>query len=320
MDSTIPKIRHAHASTIRSKLMLEVAAEMVLGQPNRYTQIKISPQVDDGTLPIHLTAASTTQGIEDVVAGRASTGIANPATMLSLAYRGRGPFKTPQPVRAIAVIPSLDHCMMAVTRESGLTYFEDIPAKRYPLRIAAREIVDHCMFNVLDDVMAACGFSMDDVRSWGGDLRHVLHSRSERLAFVGPDAANAIYDEAVHNWIDDAVGAGMTILTFQESTLRKLQALGYRPGVLRKSMYPCLPHDIVTLDFSGWTIYVRDDAPDWLVTRFCAGLEARKHAIPWQEPGPLPVERMCREGEDTPCDVPLHPAAEAFWRKQGYIP
>ena len=28
----------------------------------------------------------------------------------------------------------------------------------------------------------------------------------------------------------------------------------------------------------------------------------------------LPLERMCKDGPDTPLAAPLHPAAEAFWR------
>jgi TRAP-type uncharacterized transport system substrate-binding protein len=55
------------------------------------------------------------------------------------------------------------------------------------------------------------------------------------------------------------------------------------------------------------------------VTQICAGLDARKARIAWEEPGDLPVERMAREALDTPQCVPLHPAAERFWRSRGYL-
>jgi TRAP-type uncharacterized transport system substrate-binding protein len=86
-----------------------------------------------------------------------------------------------------------------------------------------------------------------------------------------------------------------------------------------KSEFPRLTADVLTLDFSGWTVFVREDADDTLVTRICAALEARKARIPWDGEGPLPVERMCREAPDTPQLVPLHPAAERYWRKRGYL-
>ncbi len=87
----------------------------------------------------------------------------------------------------------------------------------------------------------------------------------------------------------------------------------------RESAYPKLPHDVLSLDFSGWTVFVHAEADDALVTQICAGLDARKARIPWEEPGHLPVERMAREALDTPQCVPLHPAAERFWRSRGYL-
>jgi TRAP-type uncharacterized transport system substrate-binding protein len=88
---------------------------------------------------------------------------------------------------------------------------------------------------------------------------------------------------------------------------------------LRKCTFPGLPNDLLTFDFSGWPIFVRTDLPDALVSRICAALDARKHLIGWDGEGPLPVERMCRDADDTPQQVPLHPAAERFWRERGYF-
>jgi len=48
-------------------------------------------------------------------------------------------------------------------------------------------------------------------------------------------------------------------------------------------------------------------------------LEARKDRILWQGQGPLPLEHMCRDTPEGPLDLPLHPAAERFWRAQGYL-
>ena len=80
------------------------------------------------------------------------------------------------------------------------------------------------------------------------------------------------------------------------------------------------PGDVVSLDFSGWAVFTRADAPDDFITAFCRALEARKDRIPWQGEGPLPLERMCRNTADAPLVIPLHPAAERFWRDCGYLP
>ena len=64
---------------------------------------------------------------------------------------------------------------------------------------------------------------------------------------------------------------------------------------------------------------LRLSRPGVRLGRVGAGLVARKHNIPWEGEGPLPVERMCQDAADTPIDVPLHPAAERYWRKCGFL-
>jgi TRAP-type uncharacterized transport system substrate-binding protein len=140
-----------------------------------------------------------------------------------------------------------------------------------------------------------------------------------RFQSVERGDANAIFDEASDAWVDAALQAGMTILPLSEALVRKLEAIGYRRGVLSKDVFPRLPADVLTIDFSGWPIFVHRDAPDDLVAQICAALDARKDRIPWQGQGPLPIERMCRDAPDTPLDVPLHRAAEQYWRQRGYL-
>lgn len=307
-----------HAPTIRSRVVLEIAAELVAAnQPRHQAKVLLRDHGEDW--PICLSGQSTMDAIDDVVAGRVTMAFTNPSAVLTLAHRGQSPFKAPQPVRAIAVVPSLDQYMFAVKSETGLVNFEDIGTQRYPLRIAGRSQRDHCLHMILNHVAQASGFSMADVEAWGGRFHYALTSRGDRLAHVKNGTVDALFDEAVQNWIDDAIDNGMTILGFTEPTLRKLEAMGYRRGILRKSLFPKLPRDITTIDFSGWAMFVHADAPDKLVTQICAGLDARKHLMPWQGDGPLPVERMCRDEEDAPLGVPLHPAAEKFWRQKGYI-
>ena len=96
--------------------------------------------------------------------------------------------------------------------------------------------------------------------------------------------------------------------------------MGFRRGVIPKAEYPNLPEDVMSLDFSGFPVYTHADTPDQVITGFCAALEARKDRIPWEEEGPLPLERMCLDTIEGPLGIPLHPAAERFWREQGYLP
>lgn len=320
-SSDTPIDNWASATTTRARIALEIASELVAVPDQLHRQAKVLlRKVGDTEWPICLFASSTIEGIDAVTAGEASLAMINPAAILNLAYRGTGPFKGPQPVRAIGVIPSFDQYMFAVKAETGLTCFEDIATQRYPLKISVRVQADHCLHVILGHVAEAAGFSIEELKSWGGDIRHELKSRGvSRVETMARGGGDAVFDEAVHGWINEAIDAGMTILSLSEATMTKLEAMGYRRGIISKTTFPGLAGDILTVDFSGWTIFVHADLPDDLVTQMCAGLDARKHNIPWQGEGPLPVERMCRNDPDTPLDVPLHPAAERFWKECGYL-
>jgi TRAP-type uncharacterized transport system substrate-binding protein len=310
--------------TTRSRVVLEIASELVADRGLPYNQAKVLLRSQGSAdWPLALFGSSTKEGVDAVVNGEAGLAIINPASVLALAANGASVFKTPQPVRPITVIPSYDNYVFAVRGDLGLETLEDIATKRVPLRLSLRGHADHSLHLMLDDIAAAAGFSLKDIVAWGGGVR-----REDRLPpFPYRDKfkslvrgeIDAIFDEAVNTWIEEAVAAGMIILPLKEETVRKLEAMGYRRGVIRKSDYPTLPADVLTIDFSGWPIFVHADAPDELVARICAALEARKHLIPWQGEGPLPLERMCRESPETPQLVPLHPAATRFWRERGYL-
>ena len=310
--------------TTRSRVVLEIASELVADRGQPYNQAKVLLRTQGNTdWPLALFGSSTREGIDAVVKGESALAIINPASILALALNGTSVFKSPQPLRVITVIPSYDNYVFAVRPEFGLTCLEDIAVKRPALRISLRGHADHSLHLMLDDIAAAAGFSLADIKAWGGDVqledKLPPFPRREKFQALVRGDIDAIFDEAANTWVQEAGEAGLTILPLREATVAKLEAMGYRRGLIRKAEYPILPSDILTIDFSGWPIFVHADTPDDLVTRICAALEARKHLIPWQGEGPLPLERMCRETEETPQLVPLHPAAEAFWRGRGYL-
>lgn len=308
----------ASASTMRSRVVIEIAAELVAAdQPLRQARVQLRAKGADW--PVNLYAGSTMEAIEQVVSGQAQLSMVNPAAILALAYRGTGPFRVPQPLRTIGVIPSLDSFVFAVRESCPLASFEDIGQGKYPLRISVRDQPEHCIHMMLDHVMTAAGFSTRDFLDWGGELRHEVRPRGPRWQAYDAGLVDAIFDEAVDEWGEEAIRRGMKFLPLGPEALGKLEAMGYRRSVITPRTVPGLAADVVTLDFSGWPIYVREDLPDPLVGQICAALDARKHLIPWQGSGALPVERMCRDGADTPLDVPLHPAAERAWRERGYL-
>lgn len=310
---------------IRSRVVLEVAAELVAlpDQPLRQAKVLLRAQgVEPSDWPLRLFGSSTQEGIDAVVSRECALAIVNPSSALTLAYRGSRPFGAPQPVRVVAVLPSQDEFVFAVHPRTGLTRFEQIFEERRPLRVSLRGQRDHYLHTMLEHVAEASGASLGDVEKWGGRLQmegSLPYPNSEKFARLVSGEIDAIFDEGVYEWLDAALSAGMRILGLSEATLARLEAMGYRRSRLQASRYPLLGRDVPTLDFSGWPIFVHAELPDLTVTQICQALEARKHLIPWEGEGPLPLDRMCRDTSATPLDVPLHPAADAFWRGRGYL-
>ncbi|HEY2919996.1 MAG TPA: TAXI family TRAP transporter solute-binding subunit [Candidatus Binatia bacterium] len=321
-NSTETTSRSVGRDTIRSRLVLEVASELVdrPGWAYRQARVNLRQQGEEGW-PVSLFGSDGPAAINEVARGEVQVAIINPAGFLALAVRGTGPFAAPISLRAITIIPSPDQLAFAVTERTGLTSLHEIRERRFPLRVSMRGQRDHALHPVVKEVLAAADFSLDDIVSWGGQVRYDdgLPSKDNRLGAMQRGEVDMIIDEAVRGWVNSAAETGIRVLPLDESVLSKLEEVGFRRAVIPKARYPKLSDDVPTLDFSGFAVYTHADAPAVIVTAVCAALEARKDRIGWQEPGPLPLERMCRDTPDGPLVIPLHPAAERFWRERGYL-
>lgn len=322
--ATDPTPRTVNAANMRARFIMEMAAAMVADDDQVYREPELYIGTDgESGVPVDLSASSTLDGVTRVVGGEIDLCFLNPSSALTVACRGKGTcFTEPLPLCAVTVLPSRDQCMFAVHASTGLTHVEDIGREKYPLKIGMRGRAEHWLNIMLEDIFKACGFSIAELESWGGEVRragHIPRPDTQKFKDLVAGKLTGVFDEGVHGWADFATPAGLTVLKFEDETLAKLEDMGYRRDLLEKAIYPNLPEDIPTLDFSGWPIFVREDADDDTVRRFCAGLEARKDMIPWEGTGPLPLDRMCSNTPEAPLGVPLHRAAEKFWAGCGYL-
>jgi TRAP-type uncharacterized transport system substrate-binding protein len=317
--------RFERPPSIRSLIMLEATAAMMRGRkrPSFGTQVEISlrPQ-GDNRWHARFLASDTPEGIDAVANREADLAIINPSAVLTLAYRGTGAYRRPLPVRAVTVLPQYDFFMFAVPADSGLRYVEEIAEKRYPLKVSIRgQEPDHSVHLVLADILAAAGCPLADFESWGGEVFYDagMASGANRLGAVATGERTAIFDEAWPVWGVKALGQGMTFLSLREPALERLTAMGYRRSTITPESAPGLDRDVEVIDFSGWPLFCHAEASDELIERFCAALDEQRDVIPWDGPGPLPLERMCGNHPDAPLDVPLHPAARRYWSAKGYL-
>ncbi len=320
MEARVPM----RAATIRSRLMLEVASELVGdrdGWPQKQAMISLREQGDEDW-GITLFASDAPGSVDAVMSGRSQVGIVNPGAVLAMAHRGTGPYPEALPLRTITVLPQFDQLGFAVAERTGLKTLRDLAERRYPLKVSLRGQRDHSVHMITNVALNAIGVSLDDIVAWGGEVRYDpgLPYTDARIGAARRGEIDAIFDEAMPSFAPKALDIGMRFLGVDEEHLRQLEEMGLRRVAITREEFKALPEDIWSVDFSGWPVFAREDLDEGIIAKFCAALEARKDRIPhYGTPGPLPLRDMCTDTRDAPMMVPLHPAAERYWRQQGYL-
>lgn len=302
--------------------MLEVASELVGVESWEAKQARIDLRAQGASdWEVSLFASDGNDGLSEVLAGRSTFAILNPATALRSGVR-RLTQTDDLPVRAIATIPSFDQFGIAVPRDLGVATLADLIAARPTLTVSLRGArPNHSVHMVLDDVLTVHKATIGDFESWGGTVRYdegLPHGKI-RAAAIKAGEADAIIDEGIYNWVELAYENGLGFLSVDNGALGELEKLGYRRGLIDRDRFPMLPNDVVTLDFSGFLVYARSDVGDEVVTEFCRALLARAGRIPWQGGDALPLRSMVSDALDAPIPIPLHPAAQAFWQSHGLV-
>lgn len=270
-------------------------------------------------------AADGFRELKAVAQRKVSLAWINPSVAATMAFKGKGPFSKPLPLRAIAVFPSYDVMGFAVHESIGITSLSQIRKERIPLRLSTgqttKQALAHSptMFTV-GAVMKAAGLTLADIRKWGGKIQSVSRpSHPDRRAAIQDGSINAVFDEGIKSWGQTAVDHGFRYLPVDGEVLERLMGMGYRPSVVPKSRFQGMAKDVKTVDFSGWPMVVHADMPDDVAYALCEAIEARKGLMPTDNYKPLEIAQLCANDEETPCDVPLHPGAERFYRERGYL-
>jgi hypothetical protein len=137
-------------------LVLEVASELVDQPEWRYRQARVALREQGGDgWPIVLFGSDSPAAIAQVASGEVQVALINPAAPLALALGGKGPFREPIALRAIAVIPSPDQLAFAVAKQAKANSLCEIRERRLPLRVSIRGQMDHSLHLVIKEVLSA---------------------------------------------------------------------------------------------------------------------------------------------------------------------
>ena len=145
-----------------------------------------------------------------VAKGDLEMSMVNPSAFLTQAYRGVGLFKEPLPLRVVACYPSWDRFVFMIHPRTGLTSLSQIKERKYPLRLSIREDATHSTRVLLDQALEIYGFTLADLESWGGSLQLNGGPGDERrMAALKDETIDAVFDEGLVLWFDDALSRGM---------------------------------------------------------------------------------------------------------------
>ena len=270
-------------------------------------------------------AADSFRELKLLAGGKVSVAWINPSASVTLAYKGTGPIGRPIPLRTIAVFPSWDVMGFAVHQSTGVVSLEQIKKERVPLKLSTgptgeREMIESPVTFMVHSALKAAGFTVADLRKWGGKVQEVSRpSHPDRRAAIEKGTINAVFDEGIKSWGQTALDHDFRYLPIEGAVLKRLKAMGYRPGILPKTFFKGMKENIPTIDFSGWPMVVRADMPDGIAYALCEALEARRKVIPTDNFKPLKISQLCANDAEAPFDVPLHPGAKRFYRERGYL-
>ena len=305
------------------------AAEGVLQTDSRLgnaVRLSLAARTSDKKDGVSLSfATGSMREIVAVAQGKISLAWVNPSVLLTMACRGKGPFRKRYPLRAVAVFPSHDVVAFAVHESTGITALSQIKKEGFPLKLSTRRVdrlalrENSTVFTVTA-VMSAAGFSFADIRKWGGKIHPVTRpSDPLRRATIESGAVNAVFDEGIKSWGQTALDNGFRYLPVDGAVLKPLAVMGYRAVMMSKLGFRGMSEDVQTLDFSGWPMIVRADMPNDVAYALCEAIEKRKDFIPTDNYKPLDVAQLCADDNEAPYDVPLHPGAKRFYRERGYL-
>jgi TRAP-type uncharacterized transport system substrate-binding protein len=310
------------ANFVRAKTLWEIGLH-IAGNPatpyggNRDVVITIGSGSGERFRPWLRLATGSAILAEEVAKGDGvEAAFVNPSALLTQAYRGVGLFSKPLPLRIIASYPSWDRFVFAIHPRTGIRSLADIKAKRYPLRVSVREDPTHSTLVLIEQAFALHGFALKDIESWGGRLMLCGGpSDVRRLEPLARGEIDAVFDEGIRVWLNEALAAGLAPIEIEPATFDALGLLGWRRVLLPKARFPKLAQDIDTIDFSGWPIYANASLPEQVAYDICGALAAREAEVPWEKSTGGSALHMLRESDSTPMDVPLHPGAERWYRE-----
>ena len=322
-------VKPMSASLMRARIATRILAGLYEDVPTMLTSaIRLMVELPGGaassgppyafTIGVSPAWCSGLNGAKLVASGKLDLVWLNPSVIPSMAVRGVGPFRTTHPLRALAVFPSWDRLVIAVSPKLGVNSMEELIARKPKMNVSIA--VNDCVDFAIKFLLKAHGISRENFVEWGGTVDEVVRpSNPHRREGIVSGTLDMVIDEGMDSWGDLAVQHGMKFLSYSELVLRKLEKYGFQRARLDHGRLAGIGQPTTAVDFSGWPIVVHEKFPDDLAYHIAGVLDRIREEIPYDAPEPPPMSSLCTSTEAGPLDFPLHPGAERYYREKGYL-
>jgi hypothetical protein len=322
-------VKPMSASLMRARIATKILSGLYEDVPTLLTSaIRLMVELPGGknhsgapypfTIGVSPAWCSGLNGAKLVASGKLDLVWLNPSIIPSMAVRGIGPFKNKSPLRALAVFPSWDRLVIAVSPRLGVNSMEELIAKKPKMRVSIA--VNDCVDFAIKFLLKAHGISQRHFSKWGGKVDEVVRpSNPQRRAGIVSGKLDIVIDEGMDSWGDVAVEHGMKFLSYSEPVLKQLEVYGFKRARLDHGRIAGINDPTTVVDFSGWPIVVHKKFPDELAYHIAGVLDKIREEIPYDATEVPSMKQLCSNTEAGPLDFPLHPGAEKYYRENGYL-
>lgn len=260
-----------------------------------------------------------------------------PAIGARWAFEGRGSYGQPLTnLRAIARFPQDDRFMISVAPWCDVRSLREVAEQKPPLRVAVlgqEWEPDYCLFE--NAVFARYGYSIGDIEKWGGKYWSISPRGDELDDEIATSGVDLVIGEASTQPIWATLAKhGFRFLGLDRKVVEALvEEEGMRPNPVPADFLPGISDPLLTVDESDFLLVTHKDLDDDIVTelasfvdRFRTRLEEGAVRVEYAYTRPLPIPELTLRSPLTGpirefwrAEIPLHPAAERYYRQQGYL-
>ena len=176
-------VKPMSASLMRARIATKILAGLYEYVPTMLTSaIRLMVELPGGkghdgppypfTIGVSPAWCSGLNGAKLVANGKLDLVWLNPSIIPSMAVRGVGPFRKAQPLRALAVFPSWDRLVIAVSPRLGVNSMEELIAKKPKMNVSIA--VNDCVDFAIKYLLKCHGITQKDFSAWGGVVDEVV--------------------------------------------------------------------------------------------------------------------------------------------------